>query len=450
MAGRFGSQNQQRQAQTQGVLFNRPNPRGLNGESVKLIGRDGKETDRNNYVFNQGKDITSLDDRSRFKYRVPSNSVVNKVGDCKMFLCCGWKLTAAQTLWLMHLLAFCCHTAMVFVTAWAAWWRKDMKTLYGDENPYLVTVMRLSAKWDNTTTQGYQITAEDNGMPIDLAWGCLCFFLLSAIAHLFSLTMGLFEATWFIFWRQLDDCFVYWRWIEYSGSASLMGMLLALTLGIREENTLACLFMLIWVTNIVGGLLNELYSRPSIEVDVKNYQWAVGKLGFTGPPDYAKDPRALHIIAGDTWEGDRPVRDGNGKPIEGPRKFNSVQRWSNFVRRQVPYFTAWFPYILYVFIVVFHLENSKKRLYDETDGTLQIPSWVNSLLYGTLLLFTSFGFVMPVFQALPPSAYFGSEYAYIILSLTAKMFLGGLILFNVIMQEARADSTLGAGGLETA
>jgi hypothetical protein len=237
MAGRFGSQNQQRQAQTQGVLFNRPNPRGLNGESVKLIGRDGKETDRNNYVFNQGKDITSLDDRSRFKYRVPSNSVVNKVGDCKMFLCCGWKLTAAQTLWLMHLLAFCCHTAMVFVTAWAAWWRKDMKTLYGDENPYLVTVMRLSAKWDNTTTQGYQITAEDNGMPIDLAWGCLCFFLLSAIAHLFSLTMGLFEATWFIFWRQLDDCFVYWRWIEYSGSASLMGMLLALTLGIREENT---------------------------------------------------------------------------------------------------------------------------------------------------------------------------------------------------------------------
>jgi hypothetical protein len=216
------------------------------------------------------------------------------------------------------------------------------------------------------------------------------------------------------------------------------------------RSQLACLFMLIWVTNIVGGLLNELFSRPAIEVDVKNYQWQKGKLGFTGPPDYAKDPRALHIIAGDTWEGDRPVRDGNGKPIEGPRKFNSVQRWSNFVRRQVPYFTAWFPYILYVFIVVFHLENSKKRLYDETDGTLQIPSWVNSLLYGTLLLFTSFGFVMPVFQALPPSAYFGSEYAYILLSLTAKMFLGGLILFNVIMQEARADSTLGAGGLETA
>jgi hypothetical protein len=91
MAGRFGSQNQQRQAQTQGVLFNRSQPRNLAGESVKLIGRDGKESDGKNYLFNKGKDVGSLDDRSAWKYRIPSNSVVNKVGDACV---CG--LTAAQ------------------------------------------------------------------------------------------------------------------------------------------------------------------------------------------------------------------------------------------------------------------------------------------------------------------------------------------------------------------
>ena len=30
------------------------------------------------------------------KYRIPYTSVVNKVGDCKLFFCCGWRLTAVR------------------------------------------------------------------------------------------------------------------------------------------------------------------------------------------------------------------------------------------------------------------------------------------------------------------------------------------------------------------
>mgnify|MGYP001225128900 CR=1 FL=1 len=91
MAGRFHAPNAIRDAQTQGVLFNRQQPRGLDGEAVKLLDRDGKETDGVNYLFNKGKDVGSLDDRSAWKYRIPSTSVVNKVGDACV---CG--LTAAQ------------------------------------------------------------------------------------------------------------------------------------------------------------------------------------------------------------------------------------------------------------------------------------------------------------------------------------------------------------------
>lgn len=90
------------------------------------------------------------------------------------------------------------------------------------------------------------------------------------------------------------------------------------------------------------------------------------------------------------------------------------------------------------------------RLYESTNGDLVIPSWINAALYGTFLLFSSFAFVLPIFQALPPGFYWASEVAYCILSLTSKLFLGLVLLTNVIMTEARVDESLGAGGLEPA
>lgn len=197
---------------TSGVLFNRPNPQGLDGEAVKLIGRDGKESDDNNYVFNKGKDITNVSDRSNLKYRIPDTSVVNKVGDCKLFLCCGWRLTGAQWLWLMNLFCFLAHTTGVVLTAYFAWWRKDLEALYGkDVNPYAIPIYRISATWNNDTTAGYDFVFEDNGAPFDIAWGTISFFALSAIFHLFAVVVGLCECSWFIYFRQLDDAFAWWR-----------------------------------------------------------------------------------------------------------------------------------------------------------------------------------------------------------------------------------------------
>lgn len=65
------------------------------------------------------------------------------------------------------------------------------------------------------------------------------FFAISAAFHLWALVCGAFESCWFWYWRQLDDGFAYWRWIEYSGSASVMAMTIAISIGIREQNTLA-------------------------------------------------------------------------------------------------------------------------------------------------------------------------------------------------------------------
>ena len=108
---------------TAGALFNRPNPRDANGEFVlpyvrerdefvnfrnerMWVNENGYHTGRpetpkdwqqtRKYVPVSGKDWTGVRIASHFKYRIPPTSVVNKVGDLKSFLCCGYRLTAAQ------------------------------------------------------------------------------------------------------------------------------------------------------------------------------------------------------------------------------------------------------------------------------------------------------------------------------------------------------------------
>lgn len=107
---------------TGGILFNRKMPRGEDGADVPMLGRDMKEQDGKTWLFNNGKDFTSMADDAKGKRRIPltcaarlcfSNppncthktpcdtlygdvplacrSVVNRVGDCGV-----GGLTAAQ------------------------------------------------------------------------------------------------------------------------------------------------------------------------------------------------------------------------------------------------------------------------------------------------------------------------------------------------------------------
>ena len=80
----------------------------------------------------------------------------------------------------------------------------------------------------------------------------------------------------------MDDAFCWWRWLEYSGSCSLMGMLIAVTLGIREQNILSALFMLMWCVQMFG-LLTELNARP-------------GERGPDGYRGWANDPPRTETI----------------------------------------------------------------------------------------------------------------------------------------------------------
>lgn len=189
-------------ANTDGALFNRKESRNSAGEVQPILDRRGNVREGvQNHIMNDGKDFTGLGDRSRFKYRIPNTSVVNRVGDCKLFCCLGWRLTAAQWIWMLNLVCFVAHTTMVFFVAWKAWWSRDLSEY--ETNPYHIKIYRVTAKWTNNTAQIYEMAVEDNGMPFDLAWATLAFFLISAVFHFLALVAGLFESMWFYYWRQV-------------------------------------------------------------------------------------------------------------------------------------------------------------------------------------------------------------------------------------------------------
>ena len=490
---------------TAGELFNRPDPL-HDGHFVKPYNRqkDAPEPDyRTNKLWispsdyrrvsrpsqpgtwhetrqavpTSGDDFTSVPLYSPFKYRVPNTSVTRKQGDCKLFVCCGWRWTAAQWIWFLNLVCFLAHTAMIFVTYHFAYWRHDLDPM--DQTKHvMIPIYRIRniptqymldnnlSKW----SEGWNLTSTDpndglflydNGMPINLASLIVSFFATSAVFHFLALVLGAFERFWFYYWRQLDDAFAWWRWAEYSISASIMSMALGIVLGIREQNTLASLFMLTWATQTYG-FLTEYISTPKAYADEENHKYPVGPYQLKkfsdpsnndyGKTDYYRDPNALKLISQTEWTSDRPLYDIKDpqQPIALERIDYLVraQRTRNWIRRMVPHVFGWFTMTSVWFILIVQLENAKRDIDEISDRN--IPDWVNALIYGTFLIFMQFAFTQIVFQRLNPGFYWATEVSYCILSLTAKLYLGLFLLVNVIMADASANDTLGGAGAEGA
>lgn len=274
----------------------------------------------------------------------------------------------------------------------------------------------------------------------------------------------------------MDDAFCWWRWLEYTGSASVMAMGIAVSLGMREENILASIFLL-HVCTMVCGFATELWSRPRSYPDGADYQWAAGPgKGYKGLVQYsalkqevqpnndgtstvilkAGNPNALKRIAQDEWEGDRPLRFYDSSAPEGERWkryiYNSglvdLQYFLNFVRRMLPHAFGYIPMGGAWVMMIKFLETSKldvKRLHNRDD--LDIPDWVSVVLYGTVIIFWSFSVIQIIFQYLPPNYYWGSELIYCFMSLTSKLYLGLFLLINVVMVEGSAEDILGGGGV---
>jgi hypothetical protein len=92
---------------------------------------------------------------------------------------------------------------------------------------------------------------------VSIAWGVAVFLLLAAVDHLLMAAPGVFG--WYA--RNLERGRNYARWIEYSVSASLMVVLIAMLTGISDVAALGAIFG-VNAAMILFGLLMEHYERP--------------------------------------------------------------------------------------------------------------------------------------------------------------------------------------------
>jgi hypothetical protein len=74
------------------------------------------------------------------------------------------------------------------------------------------SVWRLAPKWNSTAADGYTAELVDNQKPIRIDLLSAAFFGLSALAHTFAVLVGPFDRFIWLYWRQLDLAFFWWRW----------------------------------------------------------------------------------------------------------------------------------------------------------------------------------------------------------------------------------------------
>lgn len=172
------------------------------------VGTDWMKTRK--VIPTSGDDATSVPIYSCHKYRIPPESVTRKQGDLKIFICCGFRPTAAQWIWLLNFICFFVHVGGIVTTLYYAYWKhgkdpmKDTKHLLLPiyrirqiPTKYMLdaNMSRWSDGWNATTTS--EVTSGqflyDNGAPINFATLIISFFATSAIFHFMALIMGAFE-----------------------------------------------------------------------------------------------------------------------------------------------------------------------------------------------------------------------------------------------------------------
>jgi hypothetical protein len=382
---------------------------------------------------------------------------------------CGLQLyaisfTRGQWLWAFNLFCFLVHQTMAYLT---------FTSCNGNRQPFTqerinpnctveamsVPLYRLTSRWTNTTGDGYSMGTVSNGgdgVRFDLMTGW--FFQLSAIFHSLWVVLGGFDRFNFLYWKQIDDAWCWWRWTEYAFSAPLMFFCLQLIVGLREVNTIALSWMLMAIT-MFFGLAQETWSRPARR-DPDGYR------GWVGDP-----PRTNEIMA--IEEKRRSFRDRNyirrpggakrypykqtlqngtsaqrlnfedypesapPPPLE-PREIQLLRQYAmqytyNYFYRMIPHFVGWFPYVA-VWVVYFnHFGSQLSDLRREDEALFErVPDFVPYAVGGTAIFFTSFTFVQWRYQYISPDFYWKTEIIYCFLSATSKLFLGTLLYVNIL------------------
>ena len=112
-----------------------------------------------------------------------------------------------------------------------------------------IATYRTATIWHKDTSVPMSTLAVDAGT-LDIRYLMIAFFALSA----------LFQGAASLYW---DGRSGLWRYVEYSFSASIMVLAIAGEAGIRDAYTLACMFLLTWITQVLGILADMVQTSST-------------------------------------------------------------------------------------------------------------------------------------------------------------------------------------------
>lgn len=317
---------------------------------------------------------------------------------------CG--LTKASFIWWSNLVCAIFHfflaiTSVVVATAGGK----------GMDTPKL-TVYLTNLTWQaNSTDALIPVNEPQDGLY--LAHMTMWFFLLSAMAHglicagNFNQAFALNDTSkrvvtqytgWYYVW--VHECRQPLRWIEYSFSASLMIITIAVASGVAHVYMIAMIFALMWCT-MTYGYFTEVLSRPEDNSNDKPTQWV--------------------------------IRDGNFGVLFVKTPGAAV------IQRLFPHLMGYVPYTV-IWVVLLH-----SFFYNVGDGGGP-PGFVYVIVIGQLVVFTGFGVTQFLNQFLEngPSWYFWGEMSYLALSLFSKGFLGLTLIANVLLYDSFEEASANA------
>ena len=182
-------------------------------ESSKLSWSSGEPQYAINWV---GQRISATADGTKYNLGTVVSSKANKPLDKKN----KW------TIWILNLVCFIVHSAMVFLTLHLAYWRHGRNPATDTEH-VMVPIYRIRSvptqeMLDRNETKwipGWNFTSSnpnsglflyENSTPINFASLIISFFATSALFHLLVLVLAGVDHFRNLYWKQLRQCFSWW------------------------------------------------------------------------------------------------------------------------------------------------------------------------------------------------------------------------------------------------
>jgi hypothetical protein len=152
------------------------------------------------------------------------------------------------------------------------------------------------------------------------------------------------------------------RWFEYSISATLMQVSIAVVVSVRDRNTLLCVAALSFHV-MLAGMLTELHSRPHTNPD--------------GTVDYGR------------WQGQKVYAADPKDWLEGMQR--AALKWKNYLWRMIPHFLAYFPYAISWAVLLQSFADNLDDLCERARD--RVPDFVLPMVFGSAAIFSLFTLV---------------------------------------------------------